>query len=211
MEEYTIDDYLALLNGDRSRLIASQSAPVVTDIRKEPVTVIESTPIKQQAIVPTNKIPSGDISQFQLKNYNANIDQRIADTNAMAEKTNKAETAQDKYSEMMNKLAMLQLSKVNEPMPEYRKPDLDQEQLLKDYIAKNNAAGEKEDIATALISAFGPGLLGIATGGNAGYTAAGKTQEYAQKVQQQEADRRQKERNARIIQSGKQLEGIAAL
>jgi len=211
MEEFTIDDYLALLNGDRSRLPASSAPPITAPPKKEDLTLIESTPLKAEPIMPTDKVPSSDISKFQLQNYNSNINQRVADTSQMAKKTEDAESAQDKYSRMMNKLALLQLSRVSEPMPEYRKPNTNQEELLKDYMAKNNAAPEKEDIATALITSFGPGLLGLATGGNAGYTAAGKTQEYAQKVQKEAADRRQKERNARVLQSGKQLEGIAAL
>jgi len=211
MEEFTIDDYLALLNGDRSRLPASSAPPITAQPKKEDLTVIESTPLKAEPIMPTDKIPSSDISKFQLQNYNSNINQRVADTSQMAKKTEDAETAQDKYSQMMNKLALLQLSRVNEPMPEYKKPDINQAELLKDFQRNSNAGPEKEDIATALITSFGPGLLGLATGGNAGYMAAGKTQDYAQKVQQQALDRRQKERNSRILQSGKQLEGIAAL
>lgn len=191
-----------------AKIQAQEDEPNVRPgIQSEPVIHIESTPLSSGKIVPTDSVPSSPIGGFKLENYNRNLKQMENDFDLIGNQAKAALSDEESLKNMRMKMLANQLARVNEAAPEYKKPDISSQDLLKSMQSEKK--DEPQDLATQLITAFGPGILGLATGGNAGYDAAGQTKKYANEVQQKAMDRAAKEKQIRAQIEGKKLSGIA--
>jgi len=203
MDNYNyLDEMLDLLEGRRKPASDLPKA----DFKPQPVTQIESTPleISNPPIQRFEETPSTPLGEFSRKNYNLVIDDNMATREKIDKGYDKAVENRESSRDMLAKAAALQLARADEE-------PTDSTKLLELYNKQGQSAAAEPDMVTSLINAFGPGLLGMATGGYAGYDAAAATQKYADQAQGKELDRVAKLRAAQELGAGKKLEGISSL
>lgn len=209
-----------------------EAALAKSPVKKESVISITDTPLvegeKERIMMMTDdsgkKVlsPKTDLGEMVRGNYNQQLN-KIESSESQAEKDLAESMAREQSSrDTLMHGAKARLGLINSPFPQMERTDIGISQRLAD-IDKRRAAAESapqegEDLASKLIYAFGPGLLGLATGGTAGYKAAGETHKEASALQKEARDRasKKKERTAdtaykEMLSLGKLAEGTAQM
>lgn len=173
-----IDDLLALMDKSReddSRAPASDSAPVqaqpMVNIKGDEPTPEEFGPIK--LLGDKSLTPEGE---FARQNMNRAASDLIATRDQYA--ADKSD-AQKKLADQLSKTNDISqmLADAVKSIPRSKPPE-----DISPYLAKakgdlDNARkglNPEDDLVSKAIASFGPGLLGLAVGGNSGYAAGGK-------------------------------------
>lgn len=194
--------------------------PGSVQVQKQPLTTISAPQLKilppsNDPIEVVEEQPVTALGEFDRVNQNKKISDNMAMTNKRGlqqEQAFKGLSAADRL-ELMAIKEQSARSKEDIVIPERPKgADAEMAALRSDYDKMNQP--QEQDMTTALINSLGPALLAIGFGGGGNASAAqGGVSSFAQGQKNQEAETkmRAEERKARILGSGKRLEGAAAL
>jgi len=217
-DDYNNLDNLMALRSPAGKTVP-QVAPTPTPYKKEDVVVISATPLVEHQF-PEGEIerktfdgesmPSTRPGEYLREVHNKKLGRYEDSTEPIIEGRDNALNEAEDLTKRLNKGQALSFQRVNQDLPEYQRPDISYQDLLKDMKKEPQTSGSP-DMATLLINSFGPGLLGIATGGYAGADAAAGTQKFANEQQQKALDRAAKENQIRLAIEGKRLSGIGSI
>lgn len=188
------------------------------EMQKEPLELIEAnemTESERGPIIPVGDLPESKTGEFARVNYNENLLNDKSSRDLYESERGESKALLDKYLKSMGDTKGGLEDKVGAHFTPRRENKIDAQALLEEAQKTLKEAdvkeGDKGDLISYMISAFGPGLMGMAVGGQAGYEGGGKGGDQSLKYYQDSLKQKQDKRKETRDSASKQIEAIGKL
>lgn len=190
MPQKNIDDLLGLF--DQTKNYFDQPVdplqPIIPELRKvKDYDSDKSVDVNYSPIIDVGGAPATEEARFVRQNKNILANQALEKSQQLEDESEHAKLAQLRAMQKQEGLADQSVSMAQRYMSQERRKPGDYSGLQSRIESMMDSAEkpQQDDLATQLITAFGPGLMGMALGGSSGYEAAKPAHEFGYALSEQ--------------------------